>query len=368
MLVTRASTRQHKKILICPPPPQIGNLTSSAPPLSRQEVLWTVRNPLSPPSHPPPAPSPGPLPLQCIPHLQTTTPMSPMGMACATPSPHLKAPHAGGLSLSDRQCLVRPQSATACRMPHLASCNASTPQAARRTRLPSGLLFLLLLFLLLLPVPCPHLPYPCPRPPPCQSHPHNTVAQPGMRSGWAAADRVTTTLRDPFVALAHAPIGAHPSSAMLPTDRGPPASGRDPTLRFAGWWPSGDQESPREGGAGNRFPNITDQRDRNRDRAGQGRAAGLSLRGKKEFVTPTETNLHGDALCFIIKPRTIHKTTEASSNNGWRLAVGGWRLAVGGCWRLAVGGGWRSLGAKTSQGQPRRAGAGAGSLGICATW
>ena len=48
---------------------------------------------------------------------------------------------------------------------------------------------------------------------------------------------------------------------------------------------------------------------------------GLSFRATREaFVTPTETNVHGGALCFMVK------------RAGWRLAVGGWRLAVGG-WR-----------------------------------
>ena len=42
-----------------------------------------------------------------------------------------------------------------------------------------------------------------------------------------------------------------------------------------------------------------------------------------------------DALCFMVKTWTRHKTTEARLNNGW------WRLAVGGGWRwLAVGGPW----------------------------
>ena len=52
-------------------------------------------------------------------------------------------------------------------------------------------------------------------------------------------------------------------------------------------------------------------------------APGLSLKGKRKgFVTPTETNLHGDALCAMVKTLTRHKTTEALLNNGWRLAVG----------------------------------------------
>ena len=61
--------------------------------------------------------------------------------------------------------------------------------------------------------------------------------------------------------------------------------------------------------------------------------------GGEGFVTPTETNVHGDALCFIVKTWARHKTTETGVNNGRRLAaLGGWRLAVGGGWQLAVGG------------------------------
>ena len=68
--------------------------------------------------------------------------------------------------------------------------------------------------------------------------------------------------------------------------------------------------------------------------------------GKKRFVTPTETNVHTDALCFMVKTWARHKTTETVLNNGWQLAVGGgWRLvAVGGTWWVAVCG-WWSLGA-----------------------
>ena len=57
----------------------------------------------------------------------------------------------------------------------------------------------------------------------------------------------------------------------------------------------------------------------------------------------TETNVDGDALCFMVNTWPRHKPTEAPLNNDWRLAaVGGWwRLAVGGGWRLAVGSGWR---------------------------
>ena len=64
---------------------------------------------------------------------------------------------------------------------------------------------------------------------------------------------------------------------------------------------------------------------------------------------PTETNVHGDALCFVVKTWTRHKTTERVLNTvgGWRLsdsAVGGWRLVVVGGWRrLAAVGGPRGL-------------------------
>ena len=67
--------------------------------------------------------------------------------------------------------------------------------------------------------------------------------------------------------------------------------------------------------------------------------------GGGQSATPTETNVHGDALCFMVKTWARHKTTEESLNNGWRLAVvGGWGLgvvAVGGWWRLVASGGWR---------------------------
>ena len=57
----------------------------------------------------------------------------------------------------------------------------------------------------------------------------------------------------------------------------------------------------------------------------------LSFRGGgKAFVTPTETNIHGDALCVMVM-----WPSRRLAVGGWRLAVGGWRLAVGG-WRLAA--------------------------------
>ena len=56
--------------------------------------------------------------------------------------------------------------------------------------------------------------------------------------------------------------------------------------------------------------------------------------GQRGLATPTETNVHRDALCFMAKTRARHKTTEALLNNGWRLVVGG---------------GWWSLGAVPNQ-------------------
>ena len=58
------------------------------------------------------------------------------------------------------------------------------------------------------------------------------------------------------------------------------------------------------------------------------------LGGGRTFVTPTQTNVHEDALCFL----------------SWDLLYfKDWRLAVGGGWqRLAVGG-WWSLGAVLNQ-------------------
>ena len=75
----------------------------------------------------------------------------------------------------------------------------------------------------------------------------------------------------------------------------------------------------------------------------------LSLRGgERGAVRNANRNesLYRDALRFMVKKWARDKTTEALSNNGWRLAaVGGWwrlvegggRWSVGGWWRLAVG-------------------------------
>ena len=70
-----------------------------------------------------------------------------------------------------------------------------------------------------------------------------------------------------------------------------------------------------------------------------GTAYGLPISGavlkakKRGFVTPTETNVHGDALCFMIKPWAKPQRQYRTMFGGWRrLAVGGWRLlALGGC-------------------------------------
>ena len=40
-------------------------------------------------------------------------------------------------------------------------------------------------------------------------------------------------------------------------------------------------------------------------------------------MTPTQTDVHGDGLCFIARTWATHNTTETGLDNGWRLAVGG---------------------------------------------
>ena len=62
-------------------------------------------------------------------------------------------------------------------------------------------------------------------------------------------------------------------------------------------------------------------------------------RGGKTFVTPTETNVHGDALCLMVMGPCLLQRLVAGS---WRLVVVGswWLMAFGGWWWLAVGGWW----------------------------
>ena len=67
------------------------------------------------------------------------------------------------------------------------------------------------------------------------------------------------------------------------------------------------------------------------------------LKGKKKkrkgLETPTATNVHGDALCFMVMgPFVLQRST-----------VGGWRRLVVCGWRLVAVGGWRSLGAVLKQ-------------------
>ena len=62
----------------------------------------------------------------------------------------------------------------------------------------------------------------------------------------------------------------------------------------------------------------------------QGCPSGGRKKGRG-FVLPTETNVHGDALCFVVMGPSVVQ----------RLAVGGWqrlRLVVGGPWGLSLKG------------------------------
>ena len=53
------------------------------------------------------------------------------------------------------------------------------------------------------------------------------------------------------------------------------------------------------------------------DSSADGGVAGRPSRGKKGFVTPTETSLHGAALCFVVKTQDHRSVIEQG------LAVGG---------------------------------------------
>jgi len=66
---------------------------------------------------------------------------------------------------------------------------------------------------------------------------------------------------------------------------------------------------------------------------GQMRGRAVLKPKKKGFVPPTETNVHGDALCFVATGPSLFQ----------RWAAGGW-------WRLAVGGPWGPSLTKTEYG------------------
>ena len=61
--------------------------------------------------------------------------------------------------------------------------------------------------------------------------------------------------------------------------------------------------------------------------------------GKKTLVKPTETNVHGDALCFMVMGPSL---LQRLAVGGWRLVgIGGWLLMAVGRWQLVAVGGWR---------------------------
>ena len=72
------------------------------------------------------------------------------------------------------------------------------------------------------------------------------------------------------------------------------------------------------------------------------------LKGKnRTFLTPAETMVHGDALCFMVMGPSLLQRLVVGGwwplvvGGRWRLVVGGWWLGVGSWQRLAVGGGWQ---------------------------
>ena len=114
-----------------------------------------------------------------------------------------------------------------------------------------------------------------------------------------------------------------------PPSRRDPRSPARPDLRRA----PGDERPPdRHRLAINRRRLMANRRrlSANRGWLSANRGAVLQEKAKgKRFVTPTATNVHGDALYFMVKTWAKHKTREAALNNGWRLAavaVGDWRL------------------------------------------
>ena len=65
--------------------------------------------------------------------------------------------------------------------------------------------------------------------------------------------------------------------------------------------------------------------------------AGLSLRGGGTFVTPTETNVHGDLSASLLWDLLYFKVWRLAVGGGWRrlAAVGGWRLVGVSVWSVA---------------------------------
>ena len=62
--------------------------------------------------------------------------------------------------------------------------------------------------------------------------------------------------------------------------------------------------------------------------------------GSFRTALKTEPNVHGDALCFMVKTWATHKTAETVLKNCRRLvAVGSWRLVAVAVWLFVVGGG-----------------------------
>ena len=126
-----------------------------------------------------------------------------------------------------------------------------------------------------------------------------------------------------------------PGRPPRPTDSGPPSDGPPPSTGSAHGGQTNCPTVPNRPLVGVNRPTHRHQR------TGHGRPRTRAvLKGgggrRKWFITPTETNVHADALCFMAEAWARHKTTEPALNNGWRLVAVG-----GGWWLVAVGGGWR---------------------------
>ena len=77
------------------------------------------------------------------------------------------------------------------------------------------------------------------------------------------------------------------------------------------------------------------------------------LKGRNRKEDPrnaSRTNVHGDALCFLVIARSLLQRLAVGGwrrlvavGSGWWLAVGGWRGLEVGSWRLVAVGGWRWL-------------------------